>query len=115
AGAAVAAGNPGRPPAADDQLANDVVTGRGRWLQGRLSRRLSRSPLLLKLKEHLPEGDGIVGIEPPGGDSAAVDAGPIGTAQIPDLDSIGSHDQLGVAPGDRRIVDGDVAGYAPSN
>ncbi len=91
------------------------VTGRGRWLQGQRIGRLSRSPLLLELKEHLTEGDRVVGTEPPGGDPAAVDTGPIGAAQIPDLDPIRPHDQLGVAPGDRRIVDGDVAGHAPSN
>ena len=65
-GAAVPAGDAGRPAAAHHELANDGVTGAGLpAVADALRSGLGPGRQLLQLEQHLAEGDGVVGLEPP--------------------------------------------------
>src|SRR3954463_13959916 len=57
----------------------------------------------------LAESHRVVGLEVPGFHPGAVDAGPVGGAEIADVHPGVGDDELGVTAGDGGIVDGDVA------
>ena len=111
AGGPVPAGDARRQAAAHLQLTDDVVAG-GRLLEGRwcrLPRERSERP---QPEHHFAERHRVVGPEPSGRDPAAVDARPVGAAEVADLHTVGLRGQLGVAARDRGIVDRDVARYS---
>ena len=102
---------PAEPPALTMSLRTMVSRGLARLRGDRLGK---RGPAL-DLVGDLAEGDRVVDCEPAGGHPAAVDAGAVGAAEVPHLDRVAPRRQLGVAPGDGGVVDGDVRRDTPSD
>ena len=113
---AVPAGDPRRHAAAHHQLTHDLSPGDRRLRRdgGPLDHRC-RGASRGEPERHLAEGDRVLEREMAGGDPGAVDAGAVRAAQILHLDAIGAHGELRVPAGDRRIVDGDVAGESTTD
>src|SRR6185437_14658742 len=97
------------------QLADDLAARRRFGRYGRALDRLRRRAQHGESKGDLAEGDRVLEAETSGGDPGAVDAGPVRAAEVLHLDPVGAHRELGVASGDGRVVDRDVARDPASN